>query len=264
MASPSVGESQHSHKLAQDAQKGRGRFGWLRSRRDDVEPAPFFAEPAPTQTLTRVPAGTQSPPRHTHPPAVHRDPSTNPDPVALHISELCIQAVRQGWSSTHLDDVLANPLGALRKRAAREREGGEAIARRAERNLGEAERMAAGLAAADAVGVLGGIDPVALGKTIAARAVQARTPDAPTGLLPVITDDMPDPRTTGPELAVKSEEPGTVVLTVVSGVPSPVHPNGDGTAPPMPDEAPASGEALPRREPKPAADTEQAEAGEPR
>ncbi len=269
MASPSVGETQHPHKLAKDAQKGRGRFGWLRSRRDDdVDPAPFFTEPAPTQRLARAQAAAQSPTRHSPPPVVHRDHATDPDDIAVNLIGISAWGLKHKVSSTVLHAELAACWAELTKRAEVELEKAKAAERRPLNSVAIAERTGHALAGAVAVAESTGAplpDPKAVGKALAAVADNTTNLAEQTMVgLPRITDAMSDPRAAGPELAVKSEEPGTVVLTVVSGVPSPVHQDGDGSTPPMPDGPAVEAQPLPCRESKPATDTAQPEGGEPR
>lgn len=262
-----LSETQGTHKPAQNKQVRQGVFAWLRPRRAvESDPGPFFpADPAPTQRIPRIAPAPPVPPATLGLPPLHRDQSTNPDPVALHIVELCVQAVRQHWSSTRLYDMLLQPLGALHSRAMREQEGGAKIGERAQNAARAAQDAADAIRAAvrleEITGVEVPLDTAAMGRGVAMATANAHNlAEATLVGLPRITDETPDPRTaTQVRLEPKESGPDHVVFEVTGGVPSPVHV--DGSTPPVPDGPAETTADLPRREPR----TEDApQGGEPR
>jgi hypothetical protein len=166
------------------------------------------------------------------PAPIHRTPPTDPDPVLKNILVIVSTALADRWSSTRVDEALAEHIEQLHIRSGRELESAQIIGRRRERGLDETARMAKAIELADALGALDAVDPVAAGAAMARRAVHASDPLAETGLIPVV------------------RESGVLA----SPAPSPVHED-DGTTPPLPEpeQSPAGPGPLPQRHPQPVA-----------
>lgn len=103
---------------------------------------------------------------------------------------------------------------------------------RHKRNVQAAEQLAEQLAHADAIGATVNTD--LLSTTIVARANHASAgTDAPTGLIPIIRPDTPDPRVAVPP--TQSQEPATVSGPQHPAAESPIHgDSGEHTRPPVP------------------------------
>jgi hypothetical protein len=244
----------------QGSDKRSTGFGWLRRRdvrADQPRTTPrhsTFPQPdAPTQILPPVPARATAP--------LHRDESTNPDPAALYMASLCIRAVREHWSSTHLRAELATPLRDLDGWSAKEREGGATIARRVAAAEQTAERVAAAIEAAVLVHEVTGkpvdLDTTVLGNGLAALSVNART------LTEETMHGLPMPPLTDPRLPLHAPEVTQVLPSPqqfppfgqdnghahpeVAEQPSPVHAPTESA--PVPDAEPTGLIPLPQRRP---------------
>jgi hypothetical protein len=76
-------------------------------------------------------------------PPIHRTAPTDPDPVLKNILVIASTALAERWSSTKVDEALAQHVEQLHIRSGRELEAAQTITRRLDRGMDETVRMAA-------------------------------------------------------------------------------------------------------------------------
>lgn len=265
VSQPTVSDRQGSHKHAfAEEPKPQARRGLFRRRRDEF---------IPDQQARWLLSALRAEVRHLTRPDKAQAASAPRTPAGSHPAyELrrLARTVLDLQDDHTLDyrkclDRLRAELDGFSKGANAEAAQEAAIERRrreAQRTAGQAAAaIEAAVKVEDITGVKVGLDPEQLGQSVGAVWVNAHDLSEKTLVgLPRITDDMPDPRARSRSRAQGAVGPGggSVIADGVAAPASPVHPDGGGSAPPMPDEAPAAAEPLPRRVP---ADPEGAQNG---
>lgn len=272
VSQPTVAERQGSSKHAfADEAEPRGWRGLFarRSQGDDAPPPPFAPDEQSRWIATQVHTTLAHLAAEVHKlnDALSAPGADVPSPHGAHPTALLRELVhlaldlevRRNLDHRMCIEALRPTMERFSQGARTEQDAEDTFARRGAPAAAHAVRTAqmieAAVLAEDAakrmpgLAVVAEVDTRTLAHGISAATTNAYTPQDQTlvGSLEPIADGMPDPRTVGPKLAVKESGPGAVVLTVTNGSASPVHPVGDGTAPPMPDEAPHAPEPLPHR-----------------
>lgn len=256
MAYASVGDAKHSANNSNvktiSGNVQRPQHWWQRKQKPQaapVERSPFSNPAGDTEILPQVQI------KPVTPPVLYRERPADLDKAACNITLAATASRLHGWSAIKLEEQLAVHMRVVHGLAEQERaEGRKLLARNGNgpqaarliaENLGEivsAEQKANEL---PGVTVKAAIDTGALGSELTAVTANAHDLSDATMTFQPITPDMADPRVRV-----------SVATVTVDGPASPVHVPGDGTTPPLPDDAdetadPGARKPLPKRVPHP-------------